>query len=239
MLRMLRAPFLLLLIPAIAVASYAETLLVPYTAFPNPEEALKVMNVLDHCTFKHTLKEKRFNSTSKVFNYLLDRMPLTTAMMRELGLANYTVSTRPDGVMMCDDHEGVVGTLEPVYTTSEKRIIYGDGSFDAPVIGKMRGESVVVLDYVEEEPGVICNTVTVYVRVHSFLAPLMKLASPVVRGMVTRKSAILLNASMTLSEQLTTDPGSVYERICNSEQITPDDLRAFRKEFVREKALVN
>ncbi|HUW34787.1 MAG TPA: hypothetical protein VM223_24525 [Planctomycetota bacterium] len=237
MLRMLRAPFLLLLIPAIAVASYAETILVPYTAFPNPEEALKVMNVLDHCTFKHTLKEKRFNSTSKVFNYLLDRMPLTTAMMRELGLANYTVSTRPDGVMMCDDHEGVVGTLEPVYTTPEKRIIYGDGSFDAPVIGKMRGESVVVLDYVEEEPGVICNTVTVYVRVHSFLAPLMKLASPVVRGMVTRKSATLLNASMTLSERLWKEPGTVLDEIDECEDITPADKEGLRKTFVADTAM--
>jgi len=236
MLRMLRASFLPL-IPALALASYAANIQVPYSAFPDPEEALKVKEVLDHCTFRHTLKEKRFNSTGKVFNYMLDRMPLTTAMMRELSLANYTVTTGADGVMMCDDHEGVVGTLEPVYTTPEKRVIYGDGSFDAPVIGKMRGESVIVLDYVEEQPGVISNTVTVYVRVHSFLAPVMKLASPVVRGMVTRKSAILLNASMTLSERLWKEPGTVLDEIRDSEDITPAEMEGLRKEFVTDTAM--
>jgi len=234
---MLRASFLLLLIPAVALAACAANLAVPYSAFPVPEEALKVKEVLDHCTFRHTLKEKRFNSTGKVFNYMLDRMPLTTAIMRDLGLANYTVTTRPDGVMMCDDNEGVVGTLEPVYTTPERRIIYGDGSFDAPVIGKMRGESVVVLDYVEEEPGLISNTVTVYVRVHSFLAPVMKLAAPAVRGMVSRKSATLLNASMTLSERLWKEPDVVLNEIRDSEDISPAEMEGMRKEFVTDTAM--
>jgi len=211
---------------------------IPYSAFPEKEDVKKVKKVLEKYTLTHTTSAKRFKSTSRTFNFLLDHMPLTTAIMRELGLEKYEITRRDDGTMMSDDKDGVVGTFEPVFVSDKRRILYGDGMFSAGLLGDIRGESVVVIDYVEDDSEVKCET-AVFVRVHGFLAPFVRLASPIIRGMVSRKSASMLTASMTLSEQLTTDPGRVYERICNSEQITPDDLRAFRKEFVREKALVN
>ena len=237
---MLRTPFLALptaLCAILATASCAELLLVPLDCFGNRADAKKVSEVLDHCTFQHTLKDTRFISTPGTFNYLLDRMPFTTTVMRELKLAKYVVTTRPDGVMWCDDNDGMVGTFEPVYCTDAKRVFYGNGTFDAPILGKIRGESVIVLDYVQDEPGTIRNTVTIFLRVHSFFAPIMKLAAPIVKGMVTRKSASLLGACTKLAEQLSTDPQSLYDQIRTSESITEDEQADFRKAFLPDTVM--
>jgi len=217
---------------AFAGAARADAILIPYDGFPNPAEARKVKKVVDSYTFYRRIEQKRFNGTASAFNFLLDRMPMTAAMMREMGLEKYVISIREDGVMMCDDKEGVVGTLEPMYCAPNKRIFYGDGTFSTGVVGRIRGESVVVLEYAQEQPNVVCNTITVYIRVHSFFSPLMRLASPIVRSMVSRKTTALLNASMKLSEQLVTDPEGVYREICDCRDITPEQLGEFRRIFI-------
>ena len=226
----------LILMASLAAASYAlPAELLPYKAFPDEAQAKKVKAVVDHRTFRHSIADTRFQSDSRTFNYLLDRMPMTTAIMREMGLEKYEITSCPDGTMKCDDKEGVIGTMETAYTANDKRVYYGDGTFDAPLLGKIRGESVVVLDYVQQEPGVMANTVTIFIRVHSFFAPIMKLFSPAIKGMVTRKSASLMGASMKLSEKLTCDPEAVYDKIQDSEIITPGELSDFKKAFLPDE----
>ena len=237
MLRRLLLALPIALCAILATAACAEMLLIPFDCFQKPCDVKKVKEVVDHHTFQHTLKDSKFASSSETFNYLLDRMPFTVSVMRELGLSKYVITTRPDGVMWCDDNDGVVGTFEPVYTTDTKRVFYGDGKFDAPLVGKIRGESVIVMDYVQDEPGTIRNTVTIFLRVHSFLAPIMKLAAPIVKGMVTRKSASMLGAATTLAARLSTDPKSVYDQICKSDSITEAELADFRKAFLKDMAM--
>jgi len=221
MLRILAAPAFFILCVA---ASPGETLLIPYAAFPDGRHAGKVKEVVDHYTFHRRLNENRFKTTDKVLNYLLDNMPLTSTIMRHLGLEKYVINVDDDGMMTYDDKAGMTGTFEPVY--------YGDGLFDAGILGKIRGESVLVMDYRKEEPDIVCNTVTVFIRVHGLLGPLCKLASPILNGMVGRKSASLLNASVVLSEELASDPQSVYEKISGCDEITSEELGDFRKTFL-------
>jgi len=214
------------------VACFGENLLIPFTAFPDLDAAAKVKKVVDHHTFRRQFNENRFKSSTKVFDYLLDRMPLTSVIMRHLGLEEYATAVGADGVMTSDDKHGMVGTFEPVYHEGGKRIFYGDGSFDAGILGNVRGESVIVMDCKEEEPNVLCNKVTVFIRVHGLLGPLCKMASPILNGLVSRKSGALLNASAELSQQLTENPAAVLERIRECEQITPEQLADFRDVFL-------
>jgi len=234
MFRLLKAAVIAVL-SASSLLNASGELSLPYSDFPKKADAKKVREVVDHYTLTHSTPEKPFNTTSRTFNFLLDHMPLTTAIMRELDLEKYVITVREDGTMMSDDNDGVVGTFEPVFCTKSRRVLYGDGTFSAGLLGDIRGESVVVIDYVEDGPAVKCAT-AVYVKVHGFFAPFVRLASPIIRGMVSRKSASILTASMALSEKLTTDPDSVYEKIRKSDQITPEDMVEFRKEFVTREA---
>ena len=229
MLRILAGPVFFALCVAV---SLGETLLIPYTAFPDTRHAVKVKEVVDHYTFHRKLNENRFMTTDEVLDYLLDNMPLTATIMRHLGLEEYVISVGDDGMMVYDDKAGMTGTFEPVYVTRAKRIFYGDGFFDTGILGKIRGESVLVMVYRKEEPDIVCNTVTVFIRVHGLLGPLCKVASPILNGMVGRKSATLLNASIVLSEELASDPESVYERISECEEITSEELGDFRNTFL-------
>jgi len=213
-------------------SSLGETLLIPYCAFPDASQARKVKRVVDHYAFHRKLNKNRFKTTPEVLNYLLDNMALTSVIMRHMGLVEYEIATRDDGIMTYDDKAGMVGTFEPVYASPTKRIFYGDGSFDAGILGNIRGESVLVMDYCMEEPDIVANTVTVFIRVHGLFAPLCKLASPILNGMVGKKSATLLNASVILSEQLASDPQAVYDEISDCKGITSDELIDFGRTFL-------
>ena len=209
-----------------------ENLLIPFTALPALNDAQKVKRVVDSYTFHRQFNDNKFKSSPKVFDYLLDRMPLTSVIMRHLELEEYEIVVRDDGMMIYDDKQGMTGTFEPVYHEGNKRIFYGDGLFDAGILGDVRGESVVVMDCSEEEPDVMRNKVTVYIRVHGLLGPLCKAASPILNGLVSRKSGALLQASAQLSEQLTEDPAGVLERIRTCAAITPEQLADFRSVFL-------
>lgn len=228
MVRVFVVPMLVVLC---AVASLGESLLIPYGAFTDVGQAGKVKKVVDHATFHSKLNENRFNTTAEVLSFLLDRMVLTSAMMRHLELEKYVIAMGDDGTMTYDDKEGMTGTFEPVYATAAKRIFYGDGLFDVGWFGKVHGESVLVMDYSQEEPDVVCNTVTVFIRVHGLLGPLCKLASPILNGMVGKKSASLLDASVKLSELLAADPRKVYEDIKDCADITAEQFKIFRESF--------
>ncbi|NQT21621.1 MAG: hypothetical protein HQ592_18090 [Planctomycetes bacterium] len=214
-----------------AAASLGETLLIPYDAFSDTTQATKVKKVVDHTTFRRRLNENRFDTTAEVLGFLLDRMVLTSAMMRHLGLEKYVIAKDANGTLTYDDKAGMTGTFEPVYATTVKRIFYGNGLFDLGLLGKVRGESVLVMDYCQEQPNVVCNTVTVFIRVHGLLGPLCRIAAPLLNGMVGRKSASLLDASVKLSELLASDPRKVYERIKNCADITLEQLNIFRESF--------
>ena len=214
-----------------AVASIGESLLIPYGSFADGDQARKVKKVVDRATFHRKLNENRFNTTAEVLGFLPDRMALTSAMMRHLELEKYVIDRDDDGTMTYDDKAGMTGTFEPVYETTVKRIFYGNGLFDVGFLGKVRGESVLVMDYREEQPDVVCNTVTVFIRVHGLLGPLCRLASPVLNGMVGKKSASLLDASVKLSELLASDPEKVYEDIKDCANITAEQLTIFRESF--------
>jgi hypothetical protein len=218
-----------------AAPSFAEELLIPYTAFPDLPIARKVKEVVDHYTFHRALNANRFKSTAKVFDYLLDRMPLTSVIMRHMGIEKYEITVGEDGVMTYDDKQGMVGTFIPAYAEGNKRVFYGDGSFDTGILGAIRGQSVVVMDCSQEEPQLICNRVVVFIRVRGLLAPLCKIASPILNGMVTRKSGALLKASTILSEQLTDNPEGVYEEIRDCEAIRPEELLDFREAFLSNR----
>ncbi len=235
---MVRALVLSVFVTVCTAASFGEDLLIPYDAFPSNKLAKKVKKVVDRCTFNRRLNENRFKTTSKVLNYLLDRMAFTSAIMRHLELEKYVITRRDDGVMLYDDKAGMTGVFQPAYVTPAKRIFYGDGFFDIGFLGKIRGESVLVMDYCQKEPDVMANTVTVFIRVRGLLGPLCKLASPILNGMIGKKSATLLNASAKLSEQLASDPEGVYEEIIDCDDITPGDLSDFRAEFLETAELL-
>jgi hypothetical protein len=230
----MRSIIVLLFVVAATAVCPAEKLLIPYTEFCDAEAAKKVRSVAEHYTFHREFDNNRFESTTKVFDYLMDRMPLTSTIMRHLELEEYEITVNDDGTMIYDDKHGMIGTFEPVYATSEKRIFYGDGTFDASVLGDIRGQSVVVMDYCQEEPNVIRNKVTVFIRVRGLLGPVCKLASPILNGMVGRKSATLLNASTILSERLAKDPQGVYEDLVDCTAITDDQRRDFAALFLKD-----
>jgi hypothetical protein len=187
----------------------------------------KLAEVLERVHLRAELKKPRVKSTVSVYDFLLDRLPLTAALVRELNLASYLITQKAPGVFMVDDQAGIKVIVHQVWKGHGKRIYYTTGKYVAPIIPTVRGRGVIIQLY-RQRDGYMDNRALLFFSIDSkFYQALTALFKPIVRSVMLEKSTLFIIAATEIAERICRNPERVYRLLKKIKGVTGQDVRDF------------
>ncbi len=158
----------------------------------DPEWACRLYEIVDHYTTVNKVGPIRIGLSASLYRQLLDRPPLTAALINRLEIGLYTSETRGPDHFWGDDGEGTKGIVQLVYQDRTSRIYYLEGSHDSRLLPNIAGKAVVFLkmDPVKSADGMeaVNSTMVSYMKLDNrVLSGLVFMLQPLIRGAVSRK----------------------------------------------------
>lgn len=158
----------------------------------DPEWACRLYEIVDHYTTVNKVGPIRIGLSASLYRQLLDRPPLTAALINRLEIGLYTSETRGPDHFWGDDGEGTKGIVQLVYHDRTSRIYYLEGSHDSRLLPNIAGKAVVFLrmDSVKDGKGIaaVDSTMASYTKLDNrILSGLAALLRPRIGAVVERK----------------------------------------------------
>src|SRR5262249_560078 len=111
-----------------------------------------------------------FLTRRAVFEFLLDHPDFATHVTRALKVGRYRIWRTDEGLFL-DDGWGATGRLAVLHRTAGTRVLYAKGQYEALLLPRIRGEAVVVIEYVFRAVGggmdLVSTAITSYVTLDS------------------------------------------------------------------------
>ena len=245
-----RAPAIVMLpfLPALAAAlpalagEDAQEPRAPLRVLDFEIEDAAVRRVVEGYTISRALEAVRFVGRRGHEEFLLERLPLATALARHLHepLEPYNVTERAPGEYDVDDRGALRGRLRLVAKAPGRRVYYAEGQFRSLAqLLRLDGAMVITLHYREgEDPSqpALMNAPQLYVRLDNILAHgILKILSPLIHGVIDRRFAHLAGAAEKVSARMMKDPAGLYREM----QGWPDVTDAQRADFLRQFGLAD
>ena len=168
------------------------------------------------------------------YDFMLDHMALSSALARKLGLADYRITRLGPTAFHGNDNEGSEGVITLLYQDATRRLYHMKGNHHGKVIPIITGEAIILMDY-HVKAGAdgreqVETRITSYSRIdNAFIAALVKIFQPFLRGVVNDKLAQGFLVVHRLGELMGADPEQVYrqaEAVPDADKADMDALRA-------------
>ena len=158
----------------------------------DPEWACRLYEIVDHYTTVSRVGPIRTGLSVSLYRQLLDRPPLTAALINRLDIGLYTSEARGPDRFWGDDGEGTKGIVQLVYQDRTSRIYYLEGSHASRLLPNIAGKAVVFLrmDSVKDGEGieVVDSTMASYTKLDNrILSGVAALLRPLIGAVVERK----------------------------------------------------
>jgi hypothetical protein len=221
---------ILLVVPSGSVAGPAP----PGLPSQVPEPArIRLQKITDNPTVSTRIQSEPFPGRFDVFEFLLDNPEFATHVTRALKLARYRIWRTPDGLAI-DDGWGTVGTFEVVHAAPGIRVMYAQGEYQHRLLPNIRGQAVVLFDYVAKARAdttqALQTTVTGFVKLDSrILSAAGKLASAVANAKADREGRQLVKMFARTTRAIEDDPAGVYEQLRRQPAVPQRELDEFRR----------
>lgn len=202
------------------MAGAKDRALIPYDRLDEAALA-RVRQVVPGYTFYRKVRTPyvEFKARRDLFEYLGDRLDVTSILAQPLNVVRYRCERLPDGGFWADNRAGAAGFLWPLYAGPGERLFFVQGSDHS---GKtVEGCAVVLVRYQEPEPGRIRCEMHAFVKVHSaFKRVLAKVFLPLVAHTVDQRFGEVLSIPVLVSEEATLDPAKV---LAVMDSLPPED----------------
>lgn len=201
-------------------------------------EDAAVRRAVEDYTISRALEAVRFVGRREHEEFLLERLPLAAALARHLypPLEPYNVTEKGPGLYEVDDRGALRGHLRLIAQAPGRRVYFAEGEFRSLAhLLRFNGAMVIALRYAEEagtgEPG-LRNEPHLYLRIeHGLVHGLLKLLSPLIRGIIDRRVAALSGAAEAVSARMTKDPAGLYREMQGWPDVTEAQRAEFRRHF--------
>src|SRR5437867_7245855 len=129
-----------------------------------------------------------------IYDFLLDHMVLTAALVRQLALGDYRVHQVGTQGFFGDDGQGSEALFDLLYLAPTQRVYHVQGSHHGKVFSLVTGEAIVLLTSQprsgDSGKGSVETQMAVYSRLDNpVLATLVKVLQPLLRGAINEKLA--------------------------------------------------
>jgi hypothetical protein len=195
----------------------------------------KVEHVLEDVAAAVPLEAEEVRSRPEIYEFLLDEMPFTGGVVRELGRGKWLIAkdAADPAAFTVADPSGYRLRFELVRKDPTRRIYVTAGIFHMGILPPLEGSTVIVMRMEPAGP-VIRTDAMVYVRVETpFYAGLAKGLRGVVEDKVRERSAVFIRAARWVAEEAAQRPDWLVMQVDGSEKVDQAVLAEFRKRFLR------
>lgn len=200
----------------------------------DPDWACRLQAIVDNYTTANKVGPIRTGLPESLYRNLLDRPPLTAALINRLNLGLYKSEARGPGRFWGYDGEGTEGIVQLVYQNRTSRIYYLEGSHNSRLLPKITGKAVVFLKMssVKDADGMeaMDSTMVSYAKLDNrILSGLVSLLRPLIGGTVTRKLSKGVETVNRLSHLMRQHPDRVLFEAMDPPALPGEDV-AFLKQ---------
>jgi len=195
----------------------------------------KVRHVLDDVAAVVPLEATEVKSRLDIYHFLLDEMPFTGGVVRELGRGKWEITRDPKDptAFTVVDPEGFRMRFELVRKEAHRRFYVTKGVFQMGLLPTLEGSTLIIMTMVPERAAIQTNAV-VYVRVEtSFYAQLAKGVRSMVEDKVRERAGFFIKAARWVAEEAAQRPDWLVMQVDGSLEVDQEVLREFRKRFLR------
>ena len=195
----------------------------------------KVEHVLEDVAAVVPLEPADVKSRLEIYHFLLDEMPFTGGIVRELGRGKWQITRDPkdpDAFTVLDP-DGYRLRFDLIRKEEQRRFYVTSGIFEMGILPALEGSTLVVMRMVPDG-AVIKTDAVVYVRVETpFYANLAKAARGLLEGKVRERSEFFIKAARWVAEESASRPDWLVMQVDGSREVDQAVLGEFRKRFLK------
>jgi len=198
-------------------------------------QRLRVEHVLADVAAVVPLEAAEVKSRLEIYDFLLDEMPFTGGIVRELGRGKWQIARDPadPAAFTVADPQGYRLRFELILKEPARRFYLTKGVFHMGILPPLEGSTLVVIRMAQEGP-VIRTDAMVYVRVETpFYAQLAKGLRGTVEEKVRDRSGVFIRSARWVAEEAASRPDWLVEQVDGSHEVDQAVLAEFRKRFLR------
>ena len=195
----------------------------------------KVEHVLADVAAVVPLEPSEVKSRLEIYDFLLDEMPFTGGIVRELGRGKWAIARDPKdpSAFTVVDPEGYRVRFELLLKEEQRRFYVTKGVFDMGLLPVLEGSTLIVMRMIPAGD-VIKTDAVVYVRVETpFYAQLAKAVRSLLESKVRERSGFFIQAARWVAEESARRPDWLVMQVDGSREVDQAVLQEFRKRFLR------
>ena len=208
---------------------------VPVDELSETQQA-KVRHVLEDVAVAVPLEAAEVKSRLEIYDFLLDEMPFTGGVVRELGRGKWQIAWEGErrDTFLVSDPAGFKLRFELVRKEPQRRFYVTKGVFHMGILPPLEGSTLIVMR-MEPAGAVVKTDAMVYVRVETpFYAQLAKGLKGVVEDKVRERSGFFIRSARWVAEEAAARPDWLVEQVDGSREVDQAVLAEFRKRFLRQ-----
>jgi hypothetical protein len=182
------------------------------------------------------LEAEEVRSRLDIYEFLLDEMPFTGGVVRELGRGKWAIARDPKdpSAFTVADPEGYRLRFELLRKEANRRIYVTTGVFQMGILPPLEGSTLIVVRMLQGDTGIRTDAM-VYVRVETpFYAQLAKGLRGVVEGKVRERSGFFIRSARWVAEEAAARPDWLVMQVDGSREVDQAVLAEFRKRFLSQ-----
>ena len=204
----------------------------------SPSYQPAVRSLLDSKPLHIRISPSLFRTTTRIYDYLLERPSLAATLCRALALGLYVIEPTSPRSFRGDDQQGLSGTFTELVSANGRRVYLVDGRYDGRWLRGVTGRAIIVLRYepvaLDDGLPAVANTFDLIARLdNSFLHALARLLNSVLQGLMEGKIQRAIQAAKALSERLASDPEAVHRATARTPAVTPAERAEFARWFLQ------
>jgi len=195
----------------------------------------KVDHVLADVAAVVPLEPAEVKSRLEIYDFLLDEMPFTGGVVRELGRGKWAIARDPKepSAFTVVDPEGYRLRFELILKEPNRRFYITKGVFQMGILPALEGSTLIVMR-MQPSGDVIRTDAVVYVRVDTALyAGLAKGARGLLEDRVRERSNFFIRSARWVAEEAAARPDWLVMQVDGSREVDQAVLAEFRKRFLR------
>lgn len=208
---------------------------IPWDKINSPQKENAKL-VIKNYTLANPIENLSFEGNVKIYNYMLDRLPLTAKIIRAMRTKEYYAVKTPDGRIHAWNDTGIDAYITEMYRTENERIYFVTGSFNNKSIKNLTGKAVIIWKYNNEPNNRIHNEADLFIFIDQKpMRSLSKIMRPFIGKLVKRKLAEIVGVTRMVSIFVYTNPKRIYDAMIAEKaraEITDDELKEFYDTFI-------
>ncbi len=206
-----------------------DKLTIPFKSIPLKERD-KIQKIIDKENIFLKWRDEEIETSTTIFNYLLDMPVLTSTILTEVDIASYQIE-KDDGFFKYDDGHGFTGDLKIVYEKDREKIYQGNYIYTTGVgvLLRLSGEWALILKYKEKNDLLEIDIDLYLTQGDEGVGRIAKDLPFILKSIMAEKVNSYIESVREISEMIHTDPQDIYDRLKESGEIKERDLREFKK----------